>query len=146
MTARTGQCLCTRITYSLSSAAKPFYNTVCHCLNCQKWTGTAFYTAIICPKEGFQLLSGAEYQKTYQDTATDSGSSLRRIFCSECGTNLFALTPLWDGIISVAAGTLDDFHSWKPDTEQWCIHRADWLAKVQAVDEQRTFDKAVTRS
>lgn len=34
---RTGQCLCGAIKYSLTGAsAKPYYNTICHCVNCRR--------------------------------------------------------------------------------------------------------------
>lgn len=74
----------------------------------------------------------------------DSGTHLKRIFCSECGTGLFAITPLRDDIISVLAGTLDDFDSWKPDTEQWIDFRAGFLDNVKCVATDRIFPRAVT--
>lgn len=42
----------------------------------------------------------------------------------------------------MAAGTLDDCESWKPDTEQWCIHRVDFVAKMEVVEKDRTFKRA----
>lgn len=89
------------------------------------------------------MTKGEEYQKDYWDTQTASGTDLRRVFCTECGTKLFAFTKLWDEIVSVAAGTLDDFDSWRPDTEQWCIHRAAFLEKAKAVETERRFKRAV---
>ncbi len=55
---------------------------------------------------------------------------------------MFAYTPLWDEIVSIAAGTLDDFEKWMPDTEQWCIHRVDFVEKIKAVVKERTFKRA----
>jgi len=75
--------------------------------------------------------------KTYADTMTDSGQTLIRTFCGECGSTLFAFTPLREDIVSIAAGSLDDFESWVPNTEQYCMHRADFLAKVDCVEAQR---------
>ncbi|SMY28910.1 unnamed protein product [Zymoseptoria tritici ST99CH_1A5] len=140
---RTGRCLCGKIQYELKGeSAKPLYNTICHCLNCQRASGTAFLSASICPKPGFKVTAGSEYQKSYIDNATDSGTNLERVFCSNCGTKLFAYTPLFEPIVSVAAGTLDDCESWKPDTEQWCIHRVDFVAKMEVVEKDRTFKRA----
>ena len=142
--ARTGQCLCGSIKYSLSGpAATPIYNTICHCLNCRRVTGSAFLCASICYKDGFQVTQGENHQKAYEDIATNSGTSLRRISCDVCGSNLFAYTALHDAIVSVAAGTLDDFESWKPDTEQWCVHRVGFVEKVKNVERERTFKYAV---
>jgi hypothetical protein len=35
---------------------------------------------------------------------------------------MFNFTPLYD-IVSVSAGTLDDFENWKPTLEQYCIRK-----------------------
>ncbi|KAK4612165.1 Putative glutathione-dependent formaldehyde-activating enzyme [Fulvia fulva] len=143
---KTGQCLCGAIKYKLAGpSAKPYYNTVCHCLNCRRATGSAFLLASICPRDGSKVTQGAEHQKEYCDIATDSGTKLKRDFCSQCGSKLFAYTPLWDEIVSVTAGTLDDFDSWVPDTEQWCVHRASFLTQTTTVSPDRTFDKAVQK-
>lgn len=57
---------------------------------------------------------------------------------------MFAYTPLWENIVSVAAGTLDDFDSWKPDTEQWCCFRAGFLEDIKDVAKEKRFERAVT--
>ncbi|EME40126.1 hypothetical protein DOTSEDRAFT_137721 [Dothistroma septosporum NZE10] len=143
-TPKSGQCLCGAIKYELSGpSATPYYNTICHCLNCRRATGSAFLAASICPRDGFRVTEGAEHQKEYWDVATDSGTKLKRVFCSLCGSKLFAYTPLWDAIVSITAGTLDDFDSWEPDTEQWCMHRASFLSNASTVSPDRTFEKAV---
>lgn len=41
-----------------------------------------------------------------------------RNFCGECGSMLFAFPDVLDTVVGVAAGTLDDFDQWRPDTEQ----------------------------
>lgn len=56
---------------------------------------------------------------------------------------MFAHTPLYEEIVSVAAGTLDDFESWKPDTEQWTDFRAGFLDNVKCVATERVFRRAV---
>lgn len=96
--------------------------------------------------QGYSVTKGAEYQKEYGDVNTDSGTNLKRVFCSECGTKLFAFTPLWEEIVSVAAGTLDDFESWRPDTEQYCMHRAAFVEKVKGVEKDRLFERSVKGS
>lgn len=140
-TTRTGQCLCGSIKYSISGTT--VYNTICHCLNCRRVTGSAFLCASICYKEGFQITQGSTHQKEYQDIATNSGTSLKRTSCDVCGSNLFAYAGLWEAIVSVAAGTLDDFEDWKPDTEQWCVHRVEFVEKVKSVERERTYKYAV---
>jgi len=82
--------------------------------------------------------------KSYTDPETDSGRPLTRIFCSECGSKLFALTPLNEKIVSVAAGSLDDFDKWVPNTEQYCENRAAFVNKFKGIEGQRRFVRAVT--
>jgi len=85
-------------------------------------------------RQGFSITQGESNMKKYIDTKTDSGKPLTRTFCSDCGSKLLALTPLNDNIVSVAAGSLDDFDSWKPDKEQWCIHRSDFVEKMKGIE------------
>lgn len=114
---RQGGCLCGLIRYTLSSSA--LYNTLCHCANCRRITGSAALTASICPKAGLAVTQKREgVLKSYTDAATQSGRPLTRTFCGECGSTLFAFTPLREDIVSVAAGSLDGFEDWAPDTEQ----------------------------
>lgn len=123
-------------------------------------TGTAYLTASILPAgvrsfpyhnllplttiQGLDILEGSELQKTYIDTDVQSGTHLKRVFCTECGTFMFAYTPLREDIVSVAAGTLDDFESWKPDTEQWRCFRAGFVEDIKAVSDERRFERSVT--
>lgn len=46
---RTGGCLCGTVRYRVRGAAA--YDTFCHCINCQKITGSVALTASICFRE-----------------------------------------------------------------------------------------------
>ena len=86
--------------------------------------------------QGFTITEGDDVLSTYVDNMTDSGTPLERQFCSHCGSNMFNLTPLYDHIVSISAGALDDFEDWKPTLEQYCIHRADFVEKVKGVEKR----------
>lgn len=48
---KTGACLCGKIKFKVEGeAATPLWCTICHCLNCKRRSGSALYTAAICPK------------------------------------------------------------------------------------------------
>ena len=48
---KTGACLCGKIKFTVEGeAATPLWCTICHCLNCKRRSGSALYTAAICPK------------------------------------------------------------------------------------------------
>ena len=48
---------------------------------------------------------------------------------------MFNFTPLYD-IVSVSAGSLDEFDDFQPTLEQYCIHRADFLEKAKGVEKR----------
>lgn len=56
---------------------------------------------------------------------------------------MFALTPLNENIVSVAAGSLDDFDKWMPDTEQYCENRAGFVNNFRGIEERRRFVRSV---
>ncbi|KAK0795660.1 hypothetical protein LTR75_010487 [Friedmanniomyces endolithicus] len=86
--------------------------------------------------KGFSITQGEDTLKSHADTKTDSGQPLTRKLCSECGSRLFAFTPLNESIVMIAAGTLDDFEDWKPSKEQYCIHRLGFVDKMLGVEGQ----------
>ena len=86
---------------------------------------------LILGRQGFKLTSGEEQVKAFESLETDSGKPLFRCFCSNCGANLWAKTPLNHSIISICAGTQDQIADWKPSKEQYCRNRHDWLDPVR---------------
>ena len=131
-----GSCLCKAITYELRGA--PVSRNVCHCSNCKKQTGTAFFSTGSYKQEQLNILSGQSSIKTYQDKdkATDAaGGSLVRQFCSECGSTLFVVIPAI-GYVAVCMGTMDGLEEgWKPDQEFFTKDRLPWVKSVEGAME-----------
>ena len=73
MTTRTGKCLCGAV--SLSAEVSDPRLAVCHCTQCQRWTG------------GGPLISVRVDQVTFHDKAT-----IREASVSEWGVRVFAAT------------------------------------------------------
>jgi len=73
---------------------------------------------------------------------TDSGRPLTRKFCSECGSYLFATTPVNEDIVSVAAGSMDNVSEWKPSMELHHRNRAAWVPELAAVDRHVTHPES----
>ncbi len=84
----TGGCACGAIRYEGSAA--PIAELNCHCRDCQRSSGTGFSTVAIVPTDSLRLLQGTPKQHL---TTADSGALVRREFCAECGTPLFAAAP-----------------------------------------------------
>ena len=48
-----GGCLCGAVRYS--TTAEPLTSTVCHCRDCQRFSGSAFGTLLYVPKEALTI-------------------------------------------------------------------------------------------
>ena len=115
----TGGCLCGQVRYTLS--ADPALCVTCHCKNCQRQAGSALSIIVGVPEDAVEY-SGEI--KTYNDTG-DSGATVRRQFCPECGSPVFTRLEQ-PGLMFIKAGTFDDtsdlqpqFHCYTKSRQQW---------------------------
>src|SRR3546814_20490052 len=78
----------------------------------------------LCRSQTFKLPSGSGDLKSFADTQTQSTQPLSHHFCSNFGSQLFALTPLNLEIVSVFAG------GWVKIVDEWVpMREADLRAK-----------------
>ena len=132
MSTITGGCLCGKIRYSADT--EPRFVGVCHCHDCQKFTGSAFAAIIALPKSAFRMTGNP---KGFTKRG-DSGKPIARLFCPECGASVMDEAEAMPGIVMIAAGTLDD-PSWvKPTTQIYCASAQPW---VQLGGDMKRFDK-----
>ncbi len=80
-----GRCHCGAIAYS--AEVEPEKASICHCTDCQRFSGSPFRASVLARIEDFRLLSGSP--KIYVKTA-DSGARRGQAFCSECGAPIYA--------------------------------------------------------
>ncbi|PVH74294.1 hypothetical protein DL98DRAFT_356833, partial [Cadophora sp. DSE1049] len=135
-----GSCLCTAVTFTISG--RPSRRLICHCISCKKSSGSSFMALNV--YEASQLLPNPTSAsnpkvKIYSDTSPHSGNTISRVFCVDCGSRLWIMSPKRPGFILVHVGVLDvDFNlggegrSWKPDREGWCRWKEAWLDEVGA--------------
>jgi hypothetical protein len=134
----TGGCLCGKIRYRADAAPK--FISVCHCRDCQKFTGSAFATVIGLPKASVEITGRL---KGFAKPG-DSGQPIERRFCPDCGASIMDEAEALPGIVMIFAGTLDD-PSWvKPGAEIYCASAQPWL-RFGAEAAMKRFDKAPTR-
>ena len=110
MTRATGQCLCGAVTYEVDIPEKPFYSGLCHCKDCQRYTGTAFASSLMVPKAGMTLTG----ELKFYGKDTERGTVMERGFCPQCGSNVLCRSDAWDDQYVLSAGTLDDPSLFKP--------------------------------
>jgi hypothetical protein len=83
---RTGECHCGALKVIATGEPERVY--ICHCIACQRRTGTAFHYGATFKKEQVRLDGD---RKVYERGA-DSGYLIRWHFCPGCGTTLY-----WEG-------------------------------------------------
>jgi hypothetical protein len=127
-----GGCLCGRVRYGAD--AEPAFVGVCHCVDCQRFSGSAFSTVIGIPGTALNLTGVV---KTFTKTA-DSGKTIHRRFCPECGSGIVEEAEALPDMVMLSAGTLDD-RSWvKPGSQIYCDSAQPW---VQLGGEMTLFAK-----
>jgi hypothetical protein len=117
-----GGCLCGAIRYTISAPITGL--RACHCLNCQKQTGTGGSVNAVVPSDKFRITKGET--KKYDDSATQSGRTLSRHFCGKCGSPIYSHRNPNPGFVVVRAGSLDDpgnakivAHIWTSTARAW---------------------------
>ncbi|KAI9367303.1 Mss4-like protein [Aspergillus egyptiacus] len=103
----TGACLCGKITYAVDlPATEPTPKIVlCHCTSCKRYTGGAFSTNVMIPKSALRYTSGTP--KVFMDPTPDSGNTLPREICGDCGCH-FTSGVTDSPVTALKWGTLDD--------------------------------------
>jgi len=131
----TGGCLCGRVRYTVTG--EPAFSGLCHCRNCQRYTGSAFEALIAFPAASVSVQGEL---KTYDDTG-DSGQPVHRRFCPNCGSGVVNEVDALPGVTIVLAGTLDDPAAFKPTMDVYWSSAQSW---VHTSGERARFPKMPT--
>jgi hypothetical protein len=116
-----GGCLCGAVRYS--GEAEPAFAGVCHCRDCQKFTGSAFGAMVGVPQTSVKF-EGA--LKTFTSLG-GSGKPISRHFCPECGSSISEETVNLPGHVVINVGTLDDPAQMTPLMEIFCDDALSWV-------------------
>jgi hypothetical protein len=130
----TGSCLCGKIRYH--AEAEPKFVSICHCRDCQKFTGSAFATVVALPKTAL-VVTGVVKGFTKRG---DTGKPIERFFCPDCGASIMDEAEALPGFVMIEAGTLDDTSWLKPTAEVYCASAQPWVHFDPAA-EMKSFDK-----
>nr|WP_291174170.1 GFA family protein [Hyphomicrobium sp.] len=111
----------------------------CHCLDCQRATGTGHMSNATFNAADVEI-SGAT--SSYA-SASDSGNTLTRHFCPTCGARLFLTSEKRPGLITMAAGAFDDSNWFEPELVLFTKRRPPWDITT---DKVPNFEAGPTRS
>ncbi len=123
-----GGCFCGDVRYEVSGA--PALQVMCFCRDCLSITGTDGYAGYMVKEEDFHLKSGTP---NIHEKISIEGRKVIRSFCGTCGSNLWGQTEF--GLISIAAGTLDDPEVFQPTMKVFTDHAPHWARIPHALKD-----------
>jgi hypothetical protein len=116
-----GGCACGATRYRLLS--EPLFIHCCHCLNCQRQTGSAFVINLLIEAERVEILAALPQPV---DAPRDDGSVQRIFRCPHCQVAVFSeygRPEVW----FVRGGTLDDPTQITPDVHIYTRSKVGWV-------------------
>ena len=118
---REGGCACGAVRYRLAS--QPMFIHCCHCLNCQRQTGSAFVVNLLIEADRVQVFAGAPQPV---DAPRDDGRAQRIFRCPECQVAIFSEYGAPE-VRFVRGGTLDDPTGITPDVHIYIRSKVGWV-------------------
>jgi hypothetical protein len=115
-----GGCLCGGVRFELSE--RPHGAGYCHCTRCQRRTGTASSAQARVDGRGLRLVTGEELLKSWRHP--DGG--YEKLFCGECGSQLFSRDPDDHTHMSVRMGAFDGDPGIRPSWRTFVANAAPW--------------------
>ena len=107
---------------------------VCHCLACQKRTGSVFSAQARWPAD---CVTVEGESKEWTRTA-DSGQTTTYHFCPECGSTVHYSGGNFPDVIAIPLGALDDpYIVDSPDYSVWERRKHDWFDIIDEDVERR---------
>ena len=123
MTVRTASCRCPQL--KARATGEPVRVSLCHCLACQKRSGSAFAVQARWPTEKVEIEG---VSKSWVGTA-DSGNRTSFHFCPECGSDVhYEIDGKFGGLIAIPLGAFEDPHFASPRFSVWEKRKHPWVA------------------
>lgn len=121
---RTGGCFCRAVRYRLVSA--PMFVHCCHCLDCQKQTGSAFAINALIERDRVALDEGSA-EPVRVTVPTDSGRYHDIYRCASCQTAVWSDYGRRQVLVFVRVSTLDEPHAVRPDVHIFTRSKVPWV-------------------
>ena len=124
---REGGCACGQVRYRLVS--DPLFVHCCHCLNCQRQTGSAFVINLLIEADRVEVVAGDPHAVA---VPRDDGSTQRISRCPACQVAVFSEYTRPE-VLFVRGGTLDDPSLVSPDVHIYTRSKLAWIAIPESV-------------
>src|SRR5262245_23150161 len=121
MTTRHAACSCGQL--HLEAEGEPLRISMCHCLACQRRTGSTFGVQARFPKERVRV----EGRSTAYVRTADSGHRVTFHFCPECGATVYWVLDQLPDAVAVAVGAFADPSFPGPRVSVYSKRRHPWV-------------------
>jgi hypothetical protein len=119
-------CVCEQLTVSCSG--DPAQVSLCHCLACQRRTGSTYRIAAFYPRKNVRVADDA----TAYTRQSDSGYPVTFYFCPNCGSTVYWSPDRKPDIVAVAVGAFADPAFPAPSQASYAEYRHSWVLNVSA--------------
>jgi hypothetical protein len=127
---KSGGCYCGAVKFTISGP--PINVRACHCKDCQRFTGSAFFARALYPKDQVDI--------TGELAEIPSSDDLIRKFCPRCGSTLFCERKSRPDAIAIALGAFDSTEGFSPTEHIWVSDKQGWLFLPDTIKQ---YPKAV---
>lgn len=114
----TGNCLCGNVSFEADGDIAMMGN--CHCTDCQQASGSPFATLVFMAEADVKI-SGETQRFEHK---VDSGNTLSKDFCPNCGSQMFGGNPARPGVIGLRAGSINEKEHVKPQFNVYVSSKA----------------------
>ena len=105
-------------------SGEPAAVSLCHCLDCQRRTGSLFGIGAFFAKEQVTVAQGSPIQFR---RGSDSGSAVTAHFCGVCGSTVWWEPERLPSMVGVAVGAFADPDFPAPVQATWDVRQHRWL-------------------
>jgi hypothetical protein len=121
MATRDASCNCGQL--RLTADGEPIRVSVCHCLACQKRTGSAFGYQARFPRDSVRIEGDArEYVRI-----SDEGEPRTYSFCPQCGSTVYYVLDSAPDVVAVPVGAFADPTFPEPTVSVWESRKHAWV-------------------
>jgi hypothetical protein len=138
MLSRTASCRCGAL--QVECRGEPVRVSVCHCLECQKRSGSAFAVQARWKDEDVTVTGDVQL---WQQIA-DSGHRATYHFCPTCGSTIFYVIEGWPGVTAVPVGNFAD-PGFPPPRFSVYEHRRHAWAEIRGDDVNHSATPSMLR-
>jgi hypothetical protein len=128
MTERLASCSCGKL--SVRTRGEPVRISICHCLSCQKRTGSVFGVQARFREEAVAV----EGESTQYVRIGDEGGVARMHFCPECGSTVFYRLDAIPGMVGLPVGGFADPDFPQPGVSIYEERRHAWVRVPEGIE------------